>query len=66
MRRNPALRLIEFFRNADLDEDREPLGVARLDTAHAITVSSTLNSVKQLGDKDAVRWVEAWRRSGFI
>jgi hypothetical protein len=67
MRRNPALRLIDFFRHADLDEDREPLGVARLDTKLAVKVSNTLNfSMNVLGDKDADRWVEAWRRSGFI
>ena len=67
MCRNPALRLLDFFRHADLDEDREPLGVAKLSTKNAIKVSNTLNStMRSLGDRDAIRWVDAWRMSGFI
>lgn len=68
MRSNPALRLLNFFRNADLSgEDKEPLGVARLATDQAVQISATLNSgIKQLGGQDANNWVEAWRRHGFI
>jgi hypothetical protein len=66
IRRNPALRLIGFFRHADLDENKEPLGVSRLDTEHAVRVSNTLDSMERLDERDAIRWVEAWRRNGFI
>lgn len=65
--RNPALKLIEFFRHADLDEDKEPLGVARLDTVRSRKVSKTLDvTMKQLDEQDAITWVDTWRRRGFI
>jgi hypothetical protein len=66
MRRNPALKLIEFFRRADLSEDKEPLDLPRLSTEHAVKVSKALNStMPQLSGKDALRWFEAWQMSGF-
>jgi hypothetical protein len=67
MHHNPALKLTEFFRHADLDKDKEPLGVARLDTEYACKVSRTMNvTMNRLDEKDAITWVDAWRQSGFI
>ena len=66
-RRNPALKLIEFFRRADPSEDKEPLDLPRLSTEHAVKVSKALNStMPQLSRNDALRWLEAWQMRGFI
>jgi hypothetical protein len=67
MHHNPALKLMEFFRHADLDKNKEPLGVARLDTEYACKVSKTLNvTMNRLDEKDAITWVDAWRWRGFF
>lgn len=66
-RRNPALKLIEFFRRADPSEDKEPLDLPRLSTEHAVKVSKALDSTMlQLSGDDALRWLEAWQMRGFI
>ncbi|KAI0719505.1 acetyl-CoA synthetase-like protein [Cerioporus squamosus] len=67
MRDNPALRLLDFFRNrAEAREGREPLGMPLLSTEKARSVSETLAGMPELSEADARRWVAAWRASGFL
>lgn len=66
MRRNPALKLLEFYSDADLDEDREPLGIVRLGIDEALHVSKTLAEMKPLGGDCVSGWLSAWNKSGFI
>lgn len=64
---NPALRLFGFFQFARAGPQWEPLGVARLDTARAIRVSSVLaDGAKPLGEENVWKWMSAWRASRFL
>ena len=64
---NPALRLFGFFQSVRTGPEWEPLGVARLDTARAIRVSSVLaEGAKPLGDENVWKWMSAWRASRFL
>jgi hypothetical protein len=64
---NPALRLFSFFQSARTGLEWEPLGVARLDTARAIRVSSVLaEGAKPLGEENVWKWLSAWRASQFL
>ena len=65
LRQNPALRLVEFYKHAPVNKDREPLGIARLSFEKALEVAPALN-MSQLGVEHARRWVAAWRASGFL
>ncbi|KAI0938637.1 putative NRPS-like protein biosynthetic cluster, variant 2 [Taiwanofungus camphoratus] len=62
---NPALRLIHFFRNCKVDEDKEPLGITRLATDKAMKVAPSLN-IQELGVEHVKKWLSAWRSSGFL
>jgi hypothetical protein len=65
--RNPALRLFSFFQSVRTGPEWEPLGVARLDTTHAVRVSKMLAEVaKPLGEENVRKWLGAWRASGFL
>ena len=66
MRRNPALKLLQFYTDADLDEDREPLGIVRLGIDEALRVSPALSGLKALDGDCVSGWLAAWRKSGFI
>lgn len=64
---NPALRLFSFFQSTRTGPEWEPLGVARLDTARAIRVSSVLaEGAKPLGEENVWKWMSAWRASRFL
>ena len=64
---NPALRLFSFFQSVRMGPEWEPLGVARLDTARAIRVSSVLaEGAKPLGEENVWKWMSAWRASRFL
>jgi hypothetical protein len=64
---NPALRLFSFFQSARIGPEWEPLGVARLDTARAIRVSSVLaEGARPLGEENVWKWMRAWRVSQFL
>jgi thioester reductase-like protein len=64
---NPALRLFGFFQSARTGPEWEPLGVARLDTARSIRVSSVLaEGAKPLGEENVWKWLSAWRASRFL
>ncbi|KAI0062574.1 acetyl-CoA synthetase-like protein [Artomyces pyxidatus] len=67
MQRNPALRLLDFFRTARVGRNWEPVGVARLATDKAVRASATLaKKVPSLGEDHVRRWMAAWRASGFL
>ena len=64
---NPALCLFSFYQSARTGPQWEPLGVARLDTARAIRVSSVLaEGAKPLGEENVWKWLSAWRASQFL
>ncbi|KAI9464124.1 acetyl-CoA synthetase-like protein [Lactarius psammicola] len=64
---NPALRLYSFFESARTGPEWEPIGVARLDTARAIRVSSVLaEGAQPLGEENVWKWMSAWRASRFL
>ena len=73
LRENPALRVLDFFRNS-LDycsgdhPGREAMGIVRMDVAKAQSVAPvlSLSSAMDLGSDCAERWLEAWQRSGFM
>lgn len=62
---NPGLRLLSFYRNAKFDGKGEPPGVVQLDTSKARKVATSLNQVK-LGAEWVDKWIQAWRRTGFL
>ena len=67
MRGNPALRLLDFFRNRIEERDgREPLGMPYLATDKARNVSETLAKMSEIGEAEARQWIKAWRASGYL
>ena len=72
MRANPALRLLPFFRATketmvkDSVGTFEPMGMVRLSTAKATTVSDALKGMPQLDAERALSWVAAWKKAGFL
>lgn len=65
LERNPALRLLDYYRALELNDEMEPLGVVRLDTAKAVRVTPSLLSMP-LTEVLVERWMASWRKSGFI
>lgn len=66
---NPALRLTGFFDAAAATvskEDIEPLGVPKLDVTRALKASPSLRNAEQVGYKHVRRWVQYWRKTGFL
>ncbi|KAA1475309.1 acetyl-CoA synthetase-like protein [Dentipellis sp. KUC8613] len=67
MLRNPALRLIDFYRAVRVGPNWEPVGVARLGTENAVKVSETLREgAAPLGEENAHKWLAAWRKTRFL
>lgn len=67
LERNPALRLLDFFRAARVGPEWEPVAVARLSTEKAVQVSETLREkAPQLGEENVKKWLSAWRAIGFL
>ena len=64
MQRNPALQLLDFFR-AQRGRGRSGL-TPRLSTTEAEKAFKELIRMRELGSKDAKRWIAAWRASGFL
>ena len=65
MRNNPALRILDFFRGVRFGENREPLGVVRLDTRKAQRVATAID-LTQLRPGLQDEWLTAWRVSGLV
>ncbi len=56
---NPAVLLLTFFK-------RKPVSLLGLDTRNACAESNTLDTMDELGDEIARKWVAGWRASGFL
>ncbi len=67
MQKNPALRLLDFFRaGRNVKEGFEPLGLPHLSTEKARRASETLATMPAIGGAEAKAWVAAWRAVGFL
>lgn len=68
MRRNPALKLFEFFKDAQAFAGRSPeaMGLPQMDVTKAQKAAPSLRELPQLSGKDALSWVGYWRRFGFL
>lgn len=65
-RKNPALRLLSFYRGTGGKQEFSQ--VPALCVKNALRASPALASLRvlQIGEKDAKSWVAYWRRVGFI
>ena len=70
MKANPALRILPFFKaqgqQMDATDEREPMGFVHLSTEKAAKVSKSFTQMPQLDAERALRWVAAWKKSGFL
>ena len=65
MRKNPALRILDFFRGVRFGHNKEPLGIIYLDTQKARRVAPAL-ALDPLRPDITNQWLTAWRESGFV
>ncbi|KAH8101719.1 acetyl-CoA synthetase-like protein, partial [Cristinia sonorae] len=65
LKRNPALRLLDYYRALQLNDDMEPLGIVRLNTTKAVHIAPSLLEMP-LSAELAVRWLKSWRMSSFL
>ena len=65
VKRNPALRLLDWFKNVKPAEDREPLDNVRLSAVKSSRVVPWLNEVHIEGPM-IKKWLGAWRESGYL
>ncbi|KAI0739441.1 acetyl-CoA synthetase-like protein [Daedaleopsis nitida] len=72
MKRNPALRILPFFKAqgglmaSRLGGEREPMGFVHLSTEKAAMVSEAFTKMPELDGERAMAWVAAWKKSGFL
>ena len=67
MRRNPALKLLQFFKlSLTTEHTSNAVGVCGLDTSHARRASPTLRDMSPLTGEDTRRWLAYWRRHGHL
>lgn len=67
MQKNPALRLLDFFRaGRHVKDGFEPLGLPHLSAEKAKSASETLAAMPAIGESEAKAWVAAWRAVGFL
>ncbi|GJE93538.1 acetyl-CoA synthetase-like protein [Phanerochaete sordida] len=68
MRRNPALKLFEFFKEAQDFAGRSPeaMGLPQMDVSEAQEAAPSLRALPQLSDKDAMSWVGYWKKIGHL
>ncbi|EPQ51233.1 acetyl-CoA synthetase-like protein [Gloeophyllum trabeum ATCC 11539] len=67
LKRNPALRLLGFFKAARSGEHLEPLGTVKLDTRNTVTAARSLDEdTRELTEEDVDRWMRGWFESGFL
>lgn len=70
MRKNPALKILEFFGNAKakMEDSPEAMGLPMLSVTHAEKAAPSLGpeALPQLTGADALRWIEYWKRLGAM
>ncbi len=65
VKRNPAIHVIPYFLGVDTGEHKEPGGLTRLDLTKALKAAPMLKNVR-IGRELVVKWVQMWRKSGFL
>ncbi|KAH8116797.1 hypothetical protein DFH11DRAFT_1687657 [Phellopilus nigrolimitatus] len=69
-RNNPALRIVDFFRSANLAASgtEEAMGLKRLSLDEAQRVSQTMRDTRKspLTAEDVRKWVKYWKKIGFL
>lgn len=67
---NPALRIVDFFRTASMEEtgNTEAMGLPRLGLEEALKASKTLGDLnfRQIGTSDIDLWIAYWKSTGFM
>ena len=67
MEKSPALRIMSFFTNiVKVSPEKEPLGVAYLSTEKSTAASLTLAELPMLNERNVQRWMDGWKKSGFL
>lgn len=68
MRRNPALKIFDFFKDAQNGMGRSPeaMGLPQMDVTEAQVSAPSLRTLPQLSGRDAMNWVGYWKKSGFL
>ncbi|KAH9895864.1 hypothetical protein C8Q73DRAFT_729156 [Cubamyces lactineus] len=66
MEKSPALRIVSFFTSMTLSPEIEPLGRVYLSTEKSTAASPTLAALTRLNERDVQRWMDRWKKSGFL
>ncbi|OSD01062.1 acetyl-CoA synthetase-like protein [Trametes coccinea BRFM310] len=66
MKANPALRLMDLFRDFKMSPEREALGTVYLSTEKSTQVSETLANLPALNAERTKAWLAAWKCSSFL
>ena len=68
MQKNPALKILQFFKDAAGGTSSEAMGIPALDVMQARGAAPALGkeSLPQLGAEDAERWLKYWKGIGFL
>lgn len=70
MRKNPALKILDFFADllAKQNTHSYTMAMPPMDTREAERVASALSAknLPQLSGEDAARWVAYWKRVNFL
>lgn len=65
-RKNPALKLLDYFVQGTTIEGTPFLGMCAMDMSEALRVSAALRDVQPIDKEDVLRWVAYWQRCGFL
>ena len=68
MRHNPALKIFDFFKDAQNAIDRSPeaMGLPQMDVTEAQDSAPSLRGLTLLSGRDTMNWVGYWRKIGFL
>lgn len=69
MMKNPALTIVDFFRAVrSAPEAAEAMGIIGMDVSQSKRVAPALHEehLGQLGERDALSWLQYWRGVGFL
>ncbi len=72
MQENPALRLLDFFRQGTLSSSSvatDSMGLlVKVAMDRSLAVSSTLRdkNLRRLGEDDVDQWIGFWKKEGFL
>lgn len=68
MRHNPALKIFDFFKDAQNGMGRSPEAMAlpQMDVTEAQVSAPSLRTLPLLSGEDAMNWVAYWKEGGFL